>query len=198
MQLPRSNALIVNAENIKHLNKVEKVLPANANSNGSNHILYELEKEVRFRCISCEKRNIRSDEVAFDPKKQTLLCKKCYARCIRPRQFRPLKIHPCEAFIRMLKGRVCVYNNKKLYSSMKHRLSFERIRNLFDPDEIPVQAFFPSGSRSVIESSYDDIESLKFSAGFENENIDDRAQVPVDLSHDVPKDAQALHEYLNI
>ena len=193
-----NNAPIVNASSFKNLAKHEKILPKNAYVQGSSHTLFLLTNPVRYKCSCCEKKNIISDEVAVNTKKHTLQCKNCYARSVKPRTFAPLKLHPCPVYVKLLQGASAAYCRKDIYSRIERSKSQNVHLSSIGVCDIPVQAFYPSAGRSVVDPKFDQILSLKYSAGVEDDNYIQQMETVYDVEKEVPKDAQALHSYLKV
>ncbi|KNH05282.1 actin superfamily [Perkinsela sp. CCAP 1560/4] len=194
------NVSIVSASRLQALRKKRKPLPANCNPSGSSHVLFQLDQTVRFKCSYCEKRNILADEVALDEQKQTLQCKKCYERLIRPRMYHPLKVHPSKTYLKWMRGSGSSYNEEKLYSSIKRLSNQEYLLSKSNElDDIPVEAFFPSGGRLATSHNFENIRSIKYMCGVEGGEFDDSAKKELEKNADftaVPNDARALRDYL--
>ena len=71
-----------------------KPLPPDANATASTCTLYQLAEHVEFRCYRCRKDGVFADAVAADETSGLMMCQSCYARMVRPRQYRPTRMVP--------------------------------------------------------------------------------------------------------
>ena len=80
-----------------------KPLPPDANVTAAPHVcLYQLEEHVYFACSKCRKDGISSDCVAVDTVHKIIMCTRCAARILRPKQFRPSRVVPFPSLLSWL------------------------------------------------------------------------------------------------
>ena len=117
--------------------KRKMLLPPDANVHGSSHTLYLLKERVRFKCSCCHRLGIVAELLAYSEKENTIQCTKCYQRLIRPRNFRPLRLHPFPELLTWL-----TYDPKL----REKETGLGKKKDLHKPER-PPEAFYPSGER---------------------------------------------------
>ncbi len=80
-----------------------KPLPLDANTKAApNLCLLQLEEHVYFACSKCRKDGISSDCVAVDTVRKIIMCTRCAARVLRPKEYRPSRVVPFPSLLSWL------------------------------------------------------------------------------------------------